>query len=417
MRKTTYAETTRLVIALATLALTACGDDEVSPAPTPPREPPAAPISDAPIVEGLRVHEWGLIDLPATRGRFAPVAVSAVPGRGTPRDQLLEGAGPGEGSGAAGSPSAPPAAPTAPAKRPPRPPPPIARPRAPLLYVHLPAGHEPVDLVVRVALPGGTVEEHWPLTGDHAPQLEWVRWTLTARPETCTGASYPAPGEAPCDNPLRFYCEASELRAYETADAACLSIEGRDYNHLFYRGAVPGTFPIDVVAQDDGSLRVQHTGDHAIPGRLVRVARDDDPARTRVHVLAPPAPGATVSVAAAPSAPIDAARDAIYGALAEAFELTPPEVAAFRAAWDVALFGGPRASDGEGLRRNAWLAPRDALFYFLPEACVADYAELAIEPHPETIRRAILVRVDLDPRPRSYLDAAPAHATSDDAPR
>nr|MDQ3033078.1 hypothetical protein [Myxococcota bacterium] len=278
-----------------------------------------------------------------------------------------------------------------------------AAPRAPLLYVHLPAGSAPIELSVQVALPGGTIDEHWPLANDDEEAFESVRWQVTARPEGCSGSSYPAPGEAPCDNPLRFYCEASELRAFETADAACLTFEGRDFNHLFYRGAVPGAFPIQVDRDPDGTLHVHHAGTEALPGRIVVVHRSDDPTATRVRVVDAPAPGATSTIAAATDASHEGARAAIYGALASTFGLTQAEVASFRAAWDVAFFGGPRAA-AEGLRPNAWVPPVDALFYWLPERTIAELAPLTIEPHPETLRRALLVRVDLDERPRSYLE-------------
>lgn len=376
------------------LALAGCGGEERAPTPEPPVETPTAPVS-VPTTPGLVVHEWGVVDVRANRGPLGELAMSGVPGRGVPREELLQ-QGPSPGP----SPSPSPGPSPTPTPTPHRPP--IARPRAPLLYFHLPAGHEPVDVSVRVELPRGTVEEHWPLTSDHGERLDWVRWRATVRAEACSGASYPAPGEAPCDQALRFYCEASELRRYEAADAACLSVDGRDANHLFYRGALPGRLPLQVTTDGSGTLRVHHAGNRPLPGRLVLVERADDPGATRARVVAPPAPGATISVEAA-DVEAEAARAAIYGALADTFELTQAEVAAFRAAWDVSFFGGPRG-EIDGLRRQAFVPPQRSLFYWLAEGDVESLAPLAIEPRPEVIRRAILVRVDLDPRPRSYLE-------------
>ncbi|WP_236604464.1 hypothetical protein [Sandaracinus amylolyticus] len=377
------------LLALIALSLAACGEDR--PASTTRTEaPPPAPLSDVEVIAGLAVHEWGVIDVRADRGPLGELALSGVPGRGVPRDELMRDVPVPLGLSPTPTPT------------PPRPP--VGRPRAPLLYVHLPPGHAPIDLSVRVELPGGTIEEHWPLTSDHDERTQWVRWRATARTESCTGSSYPAPGEAPCDQALRFYCEASELRRYEASDAACLEVDGRDFNHLFYRGALPARLPLQITRAEDGTLRVHHAGESALPGRLVLVHREDDPSATRVRVIDVPAPGATISVTT-PDAAIDPARDAIYGALRESFALTDAEVAAFRAAWDVSFFGGARA-EIEGLRRQAFVPPIDSLFYWLPEREVERIAPLAIEPRPEHVRRAMLIRVDLDEHPRSYLEAA-----------
>lgn len=398
---------------LALSLLVACGG-EASDAPVAPpsaEPPPVAPITDAPTIEGMAIHEWGVIDVPARRGSRAPVALGGVPGRGMPRGSLLDGIQMPDGMAPPPTPTPTPtkqaAPPTTPTKQPPPPRPPVQHgaPRAPLLYVHLPAGHAPVDLTVRVELTGGTIEEHWPLAGERGERVEWVRWQVSARPEACSGSRYPSFGEAPCDNPLRFYCEASELRAYETADAACLTQAGRDFNHLFYRGSVPGVFPLEVSRDPDGTLHVHHAGTDPLPGRIVLLHRNDDPTQTRVRIADAPRPGATIALAPPTDASHDGARAAIYDALGGELGLTPAEVASFRAAWDVSFFGGPRA-DTEGLRQNAWLPPIDALLYWLPERTITELAPLTIEPHPETLRRALLVRVDLDERPRSYLETS-----------
>ncbi|MDQ3033737.1 MAG: hypothetical protein M3Y87_15070, partial [Myxococcota bacterium] len=79
------------VLLVAALLLAACGDEPAAPVAAPPATPPpAAPLSDAPTIEGMSIHEWGVIDVPMRRGVRRPVAVTGVPGRGTPREELLQ---------------------------------------------------------------------------------------------------------------------------------------------------------------------------------------------------------------------------------------------------------------------------------------------------------------------------------------
>ncbi len=386
-----------LVLALSSVA---CGESSPAPAPTPDPPPAQVAASEPPGTPGLVVHEWGLVDVPSLGAPVRQLAIGAVPGRGASATEMLEGLGapaatpptegvPGETTGA----------------RPrPRPPSPEMRGRAPLLFVHLPAGHSPLDLTVRIAIDRGGIEEHWPLSEDRDRHGEWVRWSVTARPESCAGAAYPAADEPPCDDPTRFYCEASELRSYEADDAACLTLDGREWNHIFYRGFATGALPFRATREADGGVTLENASGAEIPGPLVLVRREDDAAASRVRVAAAPAAGQR-STLAAPDASADEGRRAVFDALAREFELTPAEVGGFRRAWDAALFGGAHAPT-ELVRRAGFAVPRESLLFFLPEEIVRALVALTIEPRPERVRRALLVRIDLDAEPRSYVPDA-----------
>lgn len=329
-------------------------------APPPPSVAPPAPYPGV----GLEIHEWGVLDV-----RLAPaseLALAGVPGHGTPR------------------------------RSPVRPPPPSRphpfteglRPRAPIVYVHLPDGHAPLELSVHVTLAGGVIEEEWPLPSEQSPGD--VLWALTARPGHCAGSSYPTPGQPACDD---AYCESSQLALYETTDAACLTVGGHDFNHLFYRGIAHGALPIEVTSRvlADGSLHVRASG---ALGQIALVHRDDDPARTLAHVIDAPAAGAEL-VVPAPDTGADTVRAWLDSSMREA-GLSAPEMTAFHAAWDVELFGGPHAPEDQ-LRRGGDGPPCEALLFWLPRASIDAIAPMQVAPLPDAIHRAILVRIDVDP--------------------
>jgi hypothetical protein len=118
-----------------------------------------------------------------------------------------------------------------------------------------------------------------------------------------------------------------------------------------------------------------------------------------VEVVTPPAPGSTI-VVPAPSRPLSDGGDAL-GASLRAAGLTDPEVAAFRAAWDGALFGddpfwGSAVTAVVTTTPPAPIVrpPTTSLLYVLPAAAADGVAVLTFTPPPTAVRRAIVMWVD-----------------------
>lgn len=271
----------------------------------------------------------------------------------------------------------------------------------PILYVHLPEGVDEMTFSVALSLgPGGRILEHLPpapmsLVGAR-PTLRWDG--VVARPGECR-PSRPYPSAAAgCEETPDGYCEAAELASYETPDGACLRFDGEDWEHLFYRATIPGELPLRL-DRDGDAIRVRHQGAAPLPGRLMRVRRDEGGASSRVTFHDAPAPGAEISLAQSPEQPGAAGVSALRATLGE-LGLTGPETDAFLRAWQRDLFGGepgvalaPQVGEPpEDLRPKA-----DALLYWLPPEAMDALVPLSFEPAPTEVRRAILVRVDLSP--------------------
>lgn len=282
----------------------------------------------------------------------------------------------------------------------------------PVLYFHRAgAGALVVDVEARVA--GGRIVEHWPSMG--AEPGDVARWHhVLVQPGSCHGSRYPGGGDDPCLH-LSDACEAATLATVETTDADCLTWPeppGGDgpteaWNHLFYRGEVTGApaLPLRVEPLADGTLRVTSTTTDPIPGRLVRVRRANGVAGATdaAEVAAPPAPGASV-VVAAPHASLASGAEALAASLRDA-GLTEQETSAFRRSWDEPLFGVATVADLPVVAATPpFAAPQAApvvttsLLYVLPVRTADALAPLHFDPAPTAVRRAIVVWFDEAPR-------------------
>lgn len=359
-------------------ALMGCGTEPDSPTPAPASSAEVA----APAV--FDVHEWGLIAVGVGHTRWSAPSPDAL----RPELRRIGVGGLGlTGPGAAGG--------------------------KPVLYVHLGEGVERARFQAQVRVTGGTIPEHFPPAEALPPESpaepgtttgQGVAWReVIAQRGACRG-TYPQVGTHECRTAPDHYCERAELSRYETDDAACLHVGDQRVGLLFYRGAGGrSALPLQVTPEGN-AFRVSNAGRATGPMFVVlRGARRGD---SRVSALEVPAPGESVVVqrpGPLSASPVTDARLAqLVQPMAEA-GLTRAEVAAFRRAWDDALFAPP---EGVGAPGGPWaqiapvhpLAPtRVALLYWLPASDIAAAFPLEITPAPRTTRRMVLVRVDLDP--------------------
>ena len=362
---------------LLALSSAAC---ECEPEEATEAEPEAEPSPPRP----YEVHEWGLISFGISEDRGL---ATAGPGR---FPLALRAFSMGGGSGSA---------------------------YKPVLYVHLGEGVDETTFSAAVRVPAGVLPEHWPdgETGE-AEGGATVRWPeVTALRGACTELTYPSVGDPRCRDLDDGFCEVAELPLYETDDGACLQVGEARHNNLFYRAGFPARSPIEVT-REGILVRVRHTGEHALSGKVIRVMRGATPELTRAVLLDPPAPGETIEIAApdeavqpegAPTAAHDAVLASIDETLAE-LGLTEAERAAFRRAWEDDLVSsegaGAAARMANAIQRPRWNPPplgfaRDAVFYWMPAEDLEEILPLAFEPAPTAVRRAILVRVHVEPAP------------------
>lgn len=345
------------------LVLGACDDD-------PDETEEAPPYS---------VHEWGFLAHHFTDGTSARRYVGATPGHFNPM-RLGEGIGIGVGSlGARGG--------------------------KPILYVHLGEGVESMDFAATLTLGNeGTFTEHLP-TGELNGNT--LKWTVTARRGSCSAIErYPSARDPRCQEPSDGYCEAAELSAYETNDAACLRVGDADWNHLFYRASAPGTMPIRIESTADGQ-RIHNDGSTPLPSKLIRIRRHDAAADTRVHVFDGPAPGQVIAMPDATESPAADASRALREAL-QSLGMSGAETNAFMVAWEAELLGTAadateRPAIQVGLPPRELTPKHDALIYFMPRAAVDALIRLELDPPPTDVQRAMLVRVDLTSHPEGTI--------------
>lgn len=356
---------------LLLLLAAACGDSTpVPPEPTPPVEAPAP-------VEPLELHEWGLISdrvggerVALGRGPVRRPDLAAVFG-----EDLGEPVGEGIGIGTG-----------------------TLRMRAggkPVLYAHLPSGVDERRFDLSVRVPDGSVVEHWPTVAEGRPaEIAWRN--VRAHRGACGERHYPSADDPVCQTPDGF-CEAALTpTTIETADGACLEVNGASFDYLFYRAGMPSTpLPLEVTRADDGALTVRHRGGGAIPGHLLHVRRASTRAQTVVRVVDPPAPGATSELPRLPM--VDPAREGLTAALeslpaaARELGLSADEAAAFGRAWDDELLGYESRVEVAELPASLE-APTEALLYWMPPEELD--AHLVLRTSEDVVvRRAILVRV------------------------
>ncbi len=119
---------------------------------------------------------------------------------------------------------------------PPRAPQPVLVVEKPVLYVHT---EEPLDLRVALELgPGYDLREIY-------PRPAGLAFDVHATPGACAAPhAYPRGCETTSDG----ICEVTELRRYETADAACLRVGEAELPLLFYRlgASAPQPLPVEV---------------------------------------------------------------------------------------------------------------------------------------------------------------------------
>ncbi|MCA9612039.1 MAG: hypothetical protein R3B99_05360 [Polyangiales bacterium] len=359
---------------LLLLLAAACGDSTpptAPPEPTPPVEAPAA-------VEPLELHEWGLI---SDRVGGERVALGRAPVRQPDLAELLRG---GEGIGAEVGIGIGPG---------------TLRMRAggkPVIYAHLPEGVDERRFDLGVRVPNGSVVEHWPKVAEGRPaEIAWRN--VRAHRGACAERRYPSADDPVCQTPDGF-CEAALApTAIETADGACLEVNGASFDYLFYRAGMPSTpLPLEVTRADDGALTVRHRGGGAIPGRLIHVRRGATRAQTVLQVVESPAPGATTELAALP-AEDPASRPALaiarLAAGARELGLSSDELGAFGRAWHDELLGYESPVTTTELPASLE-APTEALLYWMPPEELD--AHLVLRTSEDVVvRRAILVRVGL----------------------
>lgn len=359
------------VILTAALTMGGCADRNATAQTLPAR-----------VVSGLRVHEWGLLDVsPGTETR-AELAIGGNRNVRPDRHEFMDA-------------------------------------DKPVLYFHLPTGVQEMDVDVDVALPHGVIAESFPLGvragGDHG-----VHWpAVHARAGSCPNSIRIRQEDPTCAQTVGV-CERAELQRYETNDAACLTVDNARYNHLFYRGRDIRDIQLPLVArQRQGNLFARNVSANTrISGLVLHLVRQAD-GTVRAEALTPPAPGERVRVSDI-THPI---ADPYAWLRAQAIEqgLTPSEADAFVRAWGQELFaeacqrGGTAANrdeDREGDRRgrdgvrtadstdmpyapNVVADPTlvNVLIYFLPQSVMDRIAPLHISPTPSEVRRVILVRL------------------------
>lgn len=352
------------------LVLVACGGEENESAATLPaaQTAPSSETSENTQLEAAyAIHEWGFIGQHYAAGEDELLTSRAVP---SPEIVRLLGVG-DQGFGFGGK---------------------------PVIYVHLQGEGAVARFRASLSTAGRFIEE-WP-HGENSTDSR-LTWDVEARRGSCSAVgNYPVAADAHCGGVADHYCEAAELAHYETEDSACLTVAGKEWNHLFYRAEVSGALPLRV-SKSDGTFTVHSSA--AIPGRLMRIHRTDDASGTHVALFDAPAAGESMTL---PSTD-EAASVGIAALQAElrALGMSEDEASAFMTAWQPELFGNtPERSRVEMVGRPPLaLQPKaDALIYFLPMTTLDAMVPLDFTPPPTEVRRAVLMRIDLG-------TATPAH--------
>lgn len=362
----------RLFLTILLALGSACGS-EAAQAPVsvePPESPEAQETPEAENVDeaeavAYELHEWGLLDV-APDGHFELAA------------------GPGDPQPATPTPT-PPATPTpTPTPSIPTPPPVVQQPvrpptggrRKPVVYVHADA---PVEFQLEVRT-SGPVAEHWPPT---TVEDQMIRWQVAAQPGACTSGSYPSADSPQCANAPDGYCELADLPGYETADGACLTVDGQTWDHLFYRsGGTAPTLPLRV-SSSDGEVSIENVAIASPQGGVYRFTRTGS--ETLVQRVDMPAVGETATMAQGTTSP--GVREEL-SRLLRSGGLTDDEARAFEQAWFDELFDNGSTGGAPVVG--------DAIIYILPMAHLDPVSQLVAEPAPTQIKRMFWVRVSVD---------------------
>ena len=266
----------------------------------------------------------------------------------------------------------------------------------PVIYVHLQGDGNIARFTASLSTSGRFLEE-WPHSEGSTPTS--LSWDVEARRGSCSARNnYPTAGGLHCLGIADRYCEAAELAHYETEDSACLTVDGKEWNHLFYRAQIAGDVPLRVSKRGD-TFTVHNA--RALPGRLMRIRRGDNASETRVALFDAPVAGESSTLPATldrPAAVGIAALEAELGALG----MSEDEVGAFMIAWQAELFGDTEERQQVEMVGSPPhdLRPKDdVLIYFLPTATLDAMVPLTLSPPPTEVRRAVLVRIDLGEAP------------------
>lgn len=337
----------------ASTLFSACG--ATTPTETVPSDTVSA--SSPPRSARYEVHEWGLVDV----GRDGVVELAAGPGQAN-----AAGTAPHPGP----TPGHPPAA-----------------TRKPVLYFHLLEGEVQVSVGARMTY--GSMLERFPAAPLAGPSVAWEQVQVVQR--ACGETAYPSAGSVGCQGIADGYCESAELALYESSDASCLVVGGRDYNHLFYRGGGRGlSLPISV-SSTPTSATLTNSSAYAIPYALwVSDGRADPSRDRRADRMAEPTPVVNIrrfgrvpggtSAEVRESISVENAVSAVRAELG-LLGLTSGETQAFMNAWERAVLRAPNVGT--------------AVVYLLPPELVDAVSTLDLTPAPVTTRRAMMVRVEL----------------------
>lgn len=265
--------------------------------------------------------------------------------------------------------------------------------KKPVLYFHLGHGVERATIDVKVTVPaedGGAVVEHFPpgRVDDAGASVAWSGVVLRKQ-----GCGITPPKDASGCNTTDGICESFELANYVTPSASCVEIPGGEaVNHLFYRARERApSLPFEVAELEGGKLRITHARASDVLGPIVYV--HDDPAQPTVSVLAPPALGASITVAPPTTSDASSAALAIDAAMREA-GLDVEEAGAFNRAWRSSLYGEEPAAK-KMPPTKAEIAPKDYLLFVVPMSLADGVAKLTITPPPRVVRRFLLVRLEV----------------------
>lgn len=352
------------IATLGSLGTLGCGSTtaELPPPSSSPESASTTTASDPAPAEAapspaFDVHEWGLVDVPAS----GPTEIGAGPGQ---PDQPMSV-------------------------------------RKPVIYVHTDEGTAPFSMDVVARFPSGELIEHWPTTSEwHATTTDAasVAWhgVSVGGCASSAGARGPilAQREARACAAIDGYCEVADLPGYVTNDATCLTADGFDATLLFYRGRTSqATLP----------LSVQRTGTSTTLSASVGGGADVLYVTGGRGVSLPwPAPGASTQLPTAFTESFDG--PALARSLARRLidaGLTSPEADAFLRAWAEPLFqtgwpeGDASAVRDAPTRFRRMPSQPPFVLYVMPESTVPALAELTITPTPRSVRRVMVVRVEL----------------------
>jgi len=185
----------------------------------------------------------------------------------------------------------------------------------------------------------------------------------------------------------------NDLPGYETADASCVHAGGFEARLLFYRGAVPTpALPLRVDRDANGVLSFAASDAGGSEILFVRGGRGIS--------LPWPAPGVAQALPDVFAESYDGeALARSMAAMVTRAGLSSDEADAFMRAWSESFFqsrwGGATRDLPERSARRLTQAPAPILLYVMPEATVSRVAELTISPAPRTLRRVMVVRVEL----------------------